>query len=474
MIGRNVSALVAAQATTKAINLLVSIALVRWLGVDELGRYAYVLAFCFPFGALADFGLATLAIRDASRAPAQARRVIAVARRASLTLATASTAAMVGLALLLGHEAAIVAAIGLGGLASVVSALTMPSLVLLTAQERMDRLSLYRIIAALLSSAITVIVLLTGGGVVALLGGSLLAGVVMWRVAQALAGAGRTTAAVPAGAAGAMLRRAVPFGVLMAGFALYYRIDMVILEWLAAPGELGRYAAAYRFLDAVIVLAASIGGPLFPRLASVAVAAPAEARRLLEAGWRPLLVLGLPLTIGTLAVADDLVALLFGSEFAGAARLLRLLILGTLPLLWVNVASHALIAVDRVWALVGVYALSVVVNVVGNAILVPRWGAAGAAVATVACEWLNLALVVRLLRSAFGIRLSTDGLWRYAAAMAAMLLVVWLSRPLGVLASVALAAVAYAAALWAVGYTESAEHRLITRLLVEPPGSRRE
>ncbi len=95
MIGRNVSALVAAQVATKAINLLVSVALVRWLGVHELGRYAYVLAFCFPFGALADFGLATLAIRDASRAPAQTPRVIAVVRRAALTLAVASSAAMV-------------------------------------------------------------------------------------------------------------------------------------------------------------------------------------------------------------------------------------------------------------------------------------------------------------------------------------------------------------------------------------------
>ena len=474
MIGRNVSALVAAQATTKAINLLVSIALVRWLGVDELGRYAYVLAFCFPFGALADFGLATLAIRDASRAPAHAPRVIAVARRASVTLAVASSAAMVGLALLLGHETAVVAAIGLGGLASIVSALTMPSLVLLTARERMDRLSLYRVVAALLSSAITAGVLAVGGGVVALLAGSLIAGLVMWRVAQRLAGRGHTTAAIPTGAAGAMLRRAVPFGVLMAGFALYYRIDMVMLEWLAAPGELGRYAAAYRFLDAVIALAASLGGPLFPRLASVAVTAPAEARRLLESGWRPLLALGLPLTIGTLAVADDLVALLFGPEFSGAGRLLRLLILGTLPLFWVNVASHALIAADRVWALVGVYALSVLVNVVGNAILVPRWGATGAALATVACEWLNLVLVVRLLRAAFGVRVSTTGLWRYAVAILAMLALLSLARPLGVLATVALAAAAYAAALWALGYTRSADHRLVKRLLVEQPRGRRE
>jgi O-antigen/teichoic acid export membrane protein len=473
VIGRNVSALVAAQATTKVISLLVSIALVRWLGVDELGRYAYVLAFCFPFGAFADFGLATLAIRDASRAPAHAPRVIAVARRASLTLATASAATMVALALLLGHEAGVVAAIGLGGLASIVSALTMPSLVLLTARERMDRLSLYRVIAALLSSAITVVVLAAGGGVVALLGGSLGAGVVMWRVAHALAADGGASAAIPAGAAGAMLRRAVPFGLLMAGFALYYRIDMVMLEWLATPGDLGRYAAAYRFLDAVIVLAASLGGPLFPRLSSVAVSAPAEARRLLEAGWRPLLALGLPLTIGTLAVADDIVALLFGAQFAGAGPLLRLLILGTLPLFWVNVASHALIAADRVWALVGVYALSVLVNVAGNAVLVPRWGAAGAAMATVACEWLNLALVVRLLRGTFGVRLSATGLWRYAAAIGVMLALVWLARPLGVLATIALGASAYAAALWALGYTRSAEHVLVKRLLVEHPQGRR-
>jgi O-antigen/teichoic acid export membrane protein len=469
VIGRNVSALVAAQVVTKAINLLVSLALVRWLGVHELGRYAYVLAFCFPFGALADFGLATLAIRDASRAPAQASRVIAVARRAALALATASSAAMVGLALLLGHETAMVTAIALGGLASVVSALTMPSLVRLTAREQMDRLSLHRVTGAVLSSAITVGVLAAGGGVIALLAGSLAAGMVMWLVARALAGAAGATAAIPSGAGGALLRRAVPFGLLMAGFALYYRVDMVILQWLAAPGELGCYAAAYRFLDAVIALAASLGGPLFPRLSSVATSAPGEARRLLEAGWRPLLALGLPLTVGTVTVAGDLVVLLFGPEFAGAAPLLRLLMLGTLPLFWVSIANHALIAGDRVWALVGVYALSALVNVVGNLLLVPRWGASGAAVATVVCEWLNLVLVVRLLRDAFGLTLSTAGLWRYAAATGAMLGALWLVHPLGVVAAIAVAAAAYVAALGALGYLRSADHLVVKRLLVEHP-----
>jgi O-antigen/teichoic acid export membrane protein len=467
VIGRNVSSLVGAQIATKAINLLVSVALVRWLGVAELGRYAYVLAFCFPFGALADFGLATLGIRDASRAPAQTARVLAVARRAALSLATGASAAMIGLALLLDHDAAIVAAIALGGLASIVSALTLPSLVLLTAREQMDRLALHRVIGAALSSAITLAVLLASGGVVALLAGSLLTSIVMWRVARALAGELDRAPAATTAAGFTLLRRALPFGLLMAGFALYYRIDMVILEWLAPARELGRYAAAYRFLDAVIALAASLGGPLFPRLSSVALDAPAEARRLLEAWWRPLLALGLPLTLGTVAIADDVVRLLFGPAFAGAAPLLRVLILGTLPLFWVNVANHALLAADRVWPLVRVYALSALLNVVGNVVLVPRWGAGGAAVATVVCEWLNVALVLRLLRATFGLRLSAAGLWRYAAATVLMLVAVKLAQPLGVVVVIAIAASAYTGALWALGYTRSADHRLLKRLLIE-------
>src|SRR2546430_6679324 len=113
----------------------------------------------------------------------------------------------------------------------------------------------------------------------------------------------------------------------MAGFALYYRVDMVMLEWLAGPGELGRYAAAYRFLDAIIALAASLGGPLFPRLSSVAVSAPGEARRLLEAGRRPLPPPRPPPTGGTLLVAGDPLAPLFRPEVARAPPLLRPLIL---------------------------------------------------------------------------------------------------------------------------------------------------
>lgn len=467
MIGRNAAALVAGQVATKALNVAVSLALVRWLGPAELGRYAYILAFAFPFGALADFGLSTLAIRDASRAPTGAADVAATARRLAALLSAGATAAMLVLAWATGHDGSTLAGLALAGAAGLASAWTMPCLALLTARERMPRLSAHRIAGALTSAALTVAVLTTGGGVLALLAASVVTNVAMLALARGLAGAARPATPPQWPAVAAMLRRAVPFGALMTAFAVYYRVDMVLLGQLAGAHEVGLYAAAYRFLDAVIALAAALAGPLFPRLASVAASDPAAARRLLEDAWRPLLALGLPLTVGGWLLAPDLTGLLFGRDFVGSATLLRWLVGATLPLLWVNVANFGLIALDRVGRLALVYAAGAAVNIAGNLVLVPRVGAVGAAASTLACEWLTLAATVGLLRAALGLGLAPSGLWRYAGATAAMAAAAWLASPLGVAGAVPAGAAAYAGGLWALGYVGSDDHRAVKRLLAQ-------
>jgi O-antigen/teichoic acid export membrane protein len=467
VIGRNAMALVASQVVTKALNLAVAVALVRWLGAEELGRYAYVLAFCFPFGALADFGVATLCIREASAHPARAGALVSTARRLATGLSVAAVAAMLAVAALAGHEPRLLAAIALAGLGNLLSALTLPYLVLLTAREEMRALSLHRVAGAVSGSLLTLAVVVTGGALIALFLAALAGSALMLAFARILAGPARVERGAARGGVAAMARQALPFGLLITGFALYYRIDMVMLEWMMGPREVGFYAAAYRFLDVVIVLAASLNGPLFPRLSAIARERPHEARRLLEDAWRPLLALGLPVSLGVAAVATPLVTVLFGAAFVESAPLLRMLIWGTLPLFWVNLAGHALIAMHRVWPLVAVYAGAAVTNVALNLVLIPRYGAAGAAVATVACEWLNLAAVVVLVCRGFGVTFTAAGLWRYAGAGALMLTAVWAVQGAGVLTAVAVGAGAYAGALWALGYLGSPDHVAMKRLLAQ-------
>ena len=463
----NLTALVFAQALIKLINFAVSIAVVRYLGAQELGRYAYVLAFAYPFGIVADFGLATFAIREISREPARGPEVVAGLRRAVLLLSGLGSVAMMSVAMMAGHDTTTMLCMGLAALSMLLSAATTPFIVALTAREDLHLVSVHRVVGSILVAMATVIVLLLEGASLGLLMAAVAVSWLMLVFARFLTGSVPSPPVVLSARTRTMIRQALPFGLMMLGYALYYRVDMVMLHWLREPRDVGLYAAAYRFLDAVILLSASIGGPFYPRLSNMVGRDPQGIRDLLEGTWKPLLALGLPVMLGTFILAEPLTQVLFGDEFVEAGVVLQVLILGSLPLLWINIPNQALQAADVVLPLARMYGLSVLVNVLLNLVLIPRWGPVGAAVATVACEWLNLALVVRMVRREFGLSLSSEGLWRYLVAAAIMIVVLWAGRDLALALEVFLGALAYVAGLFLVGYLRSADLLTVKRLLAQ-------
>lgn len=464
---QKVSLLVLAQGVTKVINLAVSIALVRYLGVQELGKYAYVTAYAFPFGALTDFGLAAYSIREISRDHGRAAEVLAVLRRAMLLLAGATGIVMVGLAVLTRHDGLTTACILLVAVANLISAATTPFVVGMTARENLHLLSVHRVAASALGAAAILAVLLGGGGILALFIAAVAVNIGMWFIGRAISGEALPAMPVSRQAVRAMVAQSVPFAFLLLGFALYYRVDIIMLRWLRDESQVGLYSAAYRFLDAVILLAATLGSPLYPRLSRMAGRDAQGARDLVETTWKPMLALGLPIAVGTYFVAQPLTVLLFGREFLDAASLLQILIWGSIPILLVNIPSHALNAADRVWTLAGVFGLGALINISVNVFLIPRWGAAGASLATVLCEWLILLFVSVLVRREFAVAFSVAGLWRYVLAAAGMALVLWLTRGLGLAVELPSGLLAYAGCLLLAGYLRSADMRAVRRLLAQ-------
>jgi O-antigen/teichoic acid export membrane protein len=464
---RNVSALVLAQGVTKILNFAVSLVLVRYLGVEELGRYSYIIAYAYPFGALADFGVAAYSIREISRNLGRASGVLAVLRRAVLLLGGATAIAMIGLAMLTRHDAITTACIVVVALTNLVSAATTPFVVSMTAREDLHLVSVYRVAAAALGVVATVAVLFWGGGVFALFAVTAGVNIAMWFIGRMLAGVSIPSVHVPLAAVRTMIGRAAPFGFLLLGFALYYRIDMIMLRWLRDEGAVGLYSAAYRFLDAVILLASTLGGPFYPRLSNMIERDLDGVRDILENTWKPMLALGLPIAIGTFFVAQPLIVVLFGREFMDAAPLLQILIWGSLPILLINIPSHALNAANRVWTLAGIFGLNALINVLINFALIPRWGAVGASIATVLCEWLALVFVTLLVRREFKVSFSLEGIWRYFLAAAGMAVVLGLTSEAGLVIELSAGIVTYAGCLLLLGYLRSADMMAMRRLLAQ-------
>jgi O-antigen/teichoic acid export membrane protein len=194
-------------------------------------------------------------------------------------------------------------------------------------------------------------------------------------------------------------RDVAPIGAGILLSALYFRIDVFLVERWAGTESVALYNAVFRLVDAL---------RLFPA-AVLAVALPALCR---ATDPRPLLRMAVPVTvcasIGSAvlwAAAGWLVPLIYGARYAPAVSTFRILLL-SFPLLTLNLAlTHQLIGWNGQRAYAAICALTLLVNVVLNAQLIPAWSIDGAAWSTLGTELFltaGCALALTAMRGRFG------------------------------------------------------------------------
>jgi O-antigen/teichoic acid export membrane protein len=159
--------------------------------------------------------------------------------------------------------------------------------------------------------------------------------------------------------------------------AVTLRADVIALQLVAPPTEVGLYAAPASLATAALALSMAYR----PRVQAAAFAA-APLRGMLH-NCVQVVVLGIVGTVVLWFATPLIVPILFGSRFEGAEPLMRMLVFAIPPLLMVDLIFAALIALGRQRDLLVVAAGSAVLNVVALCALCPLWGAYGAALATV-------------------------------------------------------------------------------------------
>ena len=102
------------------------------------------------------------------------------------------------------------------------------------------------------------------------------------------------------------------------------RLDIVIINGMLGAHAAGIYGAARSLLDRLDFLYDGIGTALFPRLSSLYGKADEEMHRLVQGGTKVAMVIAMPIAIGLLAVADQIIALIFGAQYGDAAGVLRI------------------------------------------------------------------------------------------------------------------------------------------------------
>jgi O-antigen/teichoic acid export membrane protein len=178
------------------------------------------------------------------------------------------------------------------------------------------------------------------------------------------------------------LRQAPTFLSLSLVVLIYWSTDIMMLSKMRSMEEVGLYSAGYRLLTIAKGLVHSYVMAVFPVMSSQYETSKDSFRRSCMRSVKFLLIVTIPAAGIVSLWSKEIIQLLYGSAFTGAAATLRILICPIVLFPIANLFGNALIASHHQKADLAINGVSALLNVVLNAFLIRRYGYYGAALAT--------------------------------------------------------------------------------------------
>lgn len=218
--------------------------------------------------------------------------------------------------------------------------------------------------------------------------------------------------------------------------SLIVTFDVILLGLLATRRDVGLYSAGYRICYLMMAVAVATHVVFAPSVARATLVGSTAVRQVLERSVALTATVMLPLVVGAAVLADRLLALLFGDQFASGARALRLLALSIALLALHGTTRSIFVAQHQTKLEAMIFTVAAALNIVLNFVLIPRFGIVGAAFATVAAEALIFAICIawlarlgasfpalQLLRPLVASLIMGAGLLRFGTAAPVLLLI---------------------------------------------------
>lgn len=197
-----------------------------------------------------------------------------------------------------------------------------------------------------------------------------------------------------------LMRAAVPLMGATVLSLLFHRIDILMLSRMVDERFWGYYGVAVRVIDVVVLAPRILATAVYPQLRLAREKGETPTVTLISGSTRVTLVFCSALAIAVWIFAPFIVRVMGGSGFAPAVGALRILAWAIALQAGCHMMVRLLFAADRERDLLPIGAIGIVANVILNALLIPRMGIKGAALATFVSYGLTLALYFYYARRA--------------------------------------------------------------------------
>ena len=369
---------------------VVVIYLARVLGPDSFGKINFAMAFLAFVGLLANLGMPLWGTKEIAADRSKIVSITANIVSLRLMLSIAGFIVLIGITLLLNKSSDINALLLLYGLGLFPMAFYLDWV--FQGIEKMEIIGVGRVVTALANSGLILLlvrgpqqllwipIINASAGLVAAI--VLLIAFKRQKYDLSLRIDGVTCRTI--------LRQSLPFGISMILIQVIYYLDTILLGVMCSTAEVGIYSAAYKLVLFVVVGGAYYFDAIFPVMANYYNTSHSAIHKLLSYTARLVALFAIPLGIGCVLLAREILQLFYGSRYINSTGALQILIWVAVLIYFNMIYSRAMWACNQQKSYLKIVAMQALLNVVMNVVFIPWLGIAGAALSKVAAELAGL------------------------------------------------------------------------------------
>jgi len=184
-----------------------------------------------------------------------------------------------------------------------------------------------------------------------------------------------------------ILTRSWPLAVTIVFNLLYLKTDTLFLSLIKSQSEVGLYGAAYKVIEVLTMFPFMFAGVVLPILTTDWFEKKTEHfNKVLQKSFDLMIILALPLIVGTQFLAKPIMAIVAGQDFLASGEILKILIVAAGLVFISCLLSHAVVAAGKQKEIIWSYFFTAITSVIGYFIFIPKFSYFGAAWVTIYSE----------------------------------------------------------------------------------------
>lgn len=369
---------------------LISIGFItRYLGKEGFGNYATVLAFLSFFAAVADLGLYHISTREISREGADEEKIIGNIFSLRIISSLAIVAIAPVLVMLFDYPAEVKKGILIVASSFVFSSSYQVLNGIFQKNLAMDKVAIGELIGKVIQVSTVILAVRMNLGfdwIVASLLFNMIASFLIVFIWSRKYTSFRMRFDFPYWRS--FLKESLPLGIGSIIVFFYFKMDTILLSVLKTSADVGIYNAAYKVLENITFFPAMVLGLVMPIMSANIFIHHDKFEDIANKTFKFFMILIVPLVIGTLFLAGDIINLIGGGQFAQSADVLRVLVFALAAIFVGSFFNNILIAGNLQRRLIYIWTAGAVMNISLNLILIPRFSYFAAAFVSFATELL--------------------------------------------------------------------------------------